>query len=88
VQQGLWSESRVYGLTVHPKEPRTIFAGADDGIYKSTDGGQGFARLDSPMNTREVWKIAIDPSNPDIIFAGTRPAALYRSKDGGKSCGS
>ena len=82
---GLWSESRVYGLSVHPTEPRTIFAGADDGIYKSTDGGQNFARLDSPMNSRDVWKIAIDPSNPDIIFAGTRPAALYRSKDGGQS---
>jgi photosystem II stability/assembly factor-like uncharacterized protein len=85
VQSGFWSESRIYGLTVHPTEPRTIFAGADDGIYKSTDGGQNFTQLDSPMNSRDVWKIAIDPSNPDIIFAGTRPAALYRSKDGGKS---
>jgi photosystem II stability/assembly factor-like uncharacterized protein len=81
----LWTESRVYGMTTHPTEPRTIFAGADDGIYKSTDGGQSFAHLDSPMNKCDVWKIAIDPSNPDIIFAGTRPAALYRSKDGGKS---
>ena len=85
VQKGLWSESCVYGLTVHPKEPRTIFAGADDGLYKSTDGGESFARLDSPMNSREVWKIALDPSNPAIIFAGTRPAALYRSTDGGQS---
>jgi photosystem II stability/assembly factor-like uncharacterized protein len=85
VQSGFWSESRIYGLTVHPTEPRTIFAGADDGIYKSTDGGQNFTHLDSPMNTRDVWKIAIDPTNPDIIFAGTRPAALYRSKDGGKN---
>jgi photosystem II stability/assembly factor-like uncharacterized protein len=82
---GLWSESRIYGLTVHPREPRTVFAGADDGIYKSADSGQSFARLDSPMNSRDVWKIAIDPTNPDIIFAGTRPAALYRSKDGGRS---
>ena len=84
-EKGLWSESRVYGLSVHPSEPRTIFAGADDGIYKSSDGGQSFTRLDSPMNSRDVWKIAVDPSNPDIIFAGTRPAALYRTKDGGKS---
>ena len=50
VQKGLWSESRVFGLTVHPTEPQTIFAGADDGIYKSSDGGQSFARLESPMN--------------------------------------
>src|SRR5260370_28800500 len=37
------------------------------------------------MNRLDVWKIAIDPVDPDIIFAGTRPAALFRSKDGGRS---
>jgi len=85
VQKGLWSESRVFGLTLHPSEPHTIFAGADDGIYKSSDGGQSFERLDSPMNALHVWKIAVDPVDPDIIFAGTRPAALFRSKDGGRN---
>jgi photosystem II stability/assembly factor-like uncharacterized protein len=83
VGKGLWGESRVFGLTVHPKEPRTVFAGANDGIYKSSDGGQSFERLDSPMNSLDVWRIAIDPTDPDIIFAGTRPAALFRSTDGG-----
>src|SRR6266576_4474459 len=67
------------------REPRPLFAGADDGIYKSSDGGQSFERLDSPMNKMDVWKIAIDPTDPDTIFAGTRPAALFRSKDGGRS---
>src|SRR5213075_51016 len=85
VMKGLWSESRVFGLTVHPHEPRTVFAGADDGVYKRSDGGQSFERLDSPMNRLDVWKIAIDPVDPDTIFAGTRPAALFRSKDGGRS---
>jgi photosystem II stability/assembly factor-like uncharacterized protein len=84
VRDGLTGESRVYGLTVHPAEPCTVFAGAEDGIYKSRDGGQSFTRLDSPMSC-EVWKIAIDPTDPDIIFAGTRPAALYRSTDGGRN---
>src|SRR5260370_15890204 len=37
------------------------------------------------MNRLDVWKIAIDPLEPDTIFAGTRPAALFRSKDGGRS---
>src|SRR3981189_803413 len=83
VMKGLWGESRVFGLTVHPKEPRTVFAGANDGIYKSGDGGQSFQRLGSAMNRPDVWRIAIDPTNPDIIFAGTRPAALFRSTDGG-----
>ncbi len=84
VRSGLWGESRVYGLAVHPREPRTVFAGADDGIFKSQDGGQSFERLDSPMNTMDVWKIAFDPTDPDTIFAGTRPAALFRSTDGGR----
>ena len=83
VGKGLWSESRVFGLTVHPTEKRTVFAGANDGIYKSGDGGQSFERVQSPMDNLDVWRIAIDPTDPDIIFAGTRPAALFRSKDGG-----
>jgi len=81
----LWNESRVFGLTVHPHEPRTVFAGAHDGVYKSSDGGTSFKHLDSPMNEMDVWRIAVDPVDPDIIFAGTRPAALFRSQDGGRS---
>jgi len=84
VRSGLWGESRVYGLAVHPREPRTLFAGADDGLYKSGDGGLRFERIDSPMNQMDVWKIAFDPSDPDTMFAGTRPAALFRSTDGGR----
>ena len=45
---GSWGESRVYGITVHPTEPRTVFAGANGGIFRSRDGGQSFERLDSP----------------------------------------
>jgi photosystem II stability/assembly factor-like uncharacterized protein len=84
VMKGLWSESRVYGLCVHPTETRTVFAGANDGLYKSTDGGQSFEHIDSPMDAMDVWKIAFDPSDPNIVFAGTRPAALFRSTDGGR----
>ena len=85
VAQGLWSESRVFALAAHPHEPRTLYAGANDGVYKSSDGGQSFARLDSPMNELDVRRIAVDPADPDTLFAGTRPAALYRSRDGGRS---
>src|SRR5436190_11774612 len=84
VRTGLWSESRVFGFAVHPNQPRTILAGADDGVYQSEDGGEHFERLDSPMNALHVWKVAYDPSDPNTIFAGTRPAALYRSTDGGR----
>lgn len=84
VTKGFWGESRVFGLAVHPKEPQVVYAGADDGIYRSRDKGASFERLDSPMNVLHVWKIAFDPMNPDIIFAGTHPAALFCSRDGGQ----
>lgn len=82
---GLSNESRVFGLTAHPAEPRTLFAGTEAGICKSTDAGQSFERLPSPMDGLDVWKIAVDPVDPEIIYAGTRPAALFRSADGGRS---
>src|SRR5947209_11239597 len=63
VASGLWSESRIFALAVHPHEPRTVFAGANDGIYQSSDGGMSFERLESPMNELDVWRIAIDPVN-------------------------
>src|SRR6202007_2878644 len=31
-----------------------------------------------------IWSLAIDPVDPDILFAGTRPAGVYRSRDGGR----
>ena len=84
VRTGLWAESRVFSLAVHPNQPRTLLAGADDGIYRSEDGGEHFERLDSPMNALHVWKVAFDPTDPETIFAGTRPASLFRSTDGGR----
>ena len=46
VRSGLWSESRIFGFAVHPKQPRTVLAGADDGVYRSEDGGEHFERLE------------------------------------------
>jgi photosystem II stability/assembly factor-like uncharacterized protein len=84
VHQGLWLESRIFSLAVHPRDSRIVYAGTDDGIYRSENRGASFERLDSPMNGVPVWKVAIDPVTPDIVFAGTRPAALFCSRDGGK----
>ena len=81
VRAGLWGESRVYGLTVHPEDPHVLYAGTDDGIYWSADRGQRFERLNSPMNGMHVWKIAVDPVAPQTLFAGfgnlrPKPVAL------------
>ena len=44
-----------------------------------------WAKLDSPMDGLKIWAIAINPSDPNTIFAGTSPPFLFRTRDGGKS---
>ena len=85
VRDGLHGESRIYGLD-----------GAPGRTAHDIRRRRG-RHLQEPRRRAElhparfaderidVWKIAIDPADPDIIFAGTRPAALYRSTDGGRN---
>ncbi|MFQ6027275.1 MAG: WD40/YVTN/BNR-like repeat-containing protein, partial [Dehalococcoidia bacterium] len=39
----------------------------------------------SPMDGMPIWSIAIDPVDTQTIFVGVKPAALFRSRDGGSS---
>src|SRR5690554_6617109 len=83
-ESGLYLESRVWALASHPARPGTIFAGTDIGFYRGNLADQTWRHLPSPMDDMEIWSLAIDPRAPDIIVAGTRPAALYRTEDGGE----
>ncbi len=79
-----WSELQAFDVAAHPKDPKTIYAGTNEGFYRSDDRGASFERVESALNDYDVWSIAIDPTDPDIIFAGCRPGALFRSRDGGQ----
>ena len=86
VGQGLHSDAIVRALAVNPENSREIFCGTDLGLYKSSDAGAMWGRVDSMLNNYCVWSLAIDGSNPEIIFAGTgtpTPATIFRSTDGG-----
>jgi len=61
----------------------TLFAGADDGVYRSTDGGRSW-RLSGAAG-KVVWELTADPRDAHTIHAGTQPAALLRSRDSGES---
>ena len=85
MREGLYGESSVRALVVHPKIPNVVYAGVDDGVYKSDDLGESWNRLDSALNDSPVWSLAIDPVDTETLFAGIRPAAFFRSKDGGET---
>ena len=82
---GIFMESEVRALAVHPTDTAILFAGTDVGIFRTDDGGDHWECLDSPMNDMQIWSLAISPRAPDTIYAGTCPSGLFRSVDGGKS---
>ncbi len=78
-------EGQVRGLAVDPSNAKVIYAGDEAGISKSDDGGKTFKRLAGAVDGSCVWSIAVDPMDSNIVFCGTREAAVFRSKDAGKT---
>ena len=77
--------SRIQALVAHPEQARTVFAGGDTGLFVSHDGGGRWERIGAQGDLPTIWSLAVDPVDPDILFAGTRPAGVYRSRDGGRA---
>ena len=87
-RRGLHSDALVRCLAVHPKQPKTVFAGTDRSLYRTDDAGATWEKIPSPLDDYYIWSLSIDPIEPDIMFAGTgtpTPAAIFRSTDGGKT---
>ena len=83
---GLYSGSQVWALAPHPSSPHSLLAGTNTGLYQLDQEEENWSHIESPMdNAMLVTALAFAPDNPEIILAGTQPAGLYRTDDGGKS---
>ena len=83
---GMHSDAVTRCLTVHPDNPDVVFAGTDQGLYRTDDRGEQWQLLDSPMIGKHVWGMAIDRREPSNMVAGIGTpsrAAPFRSVDGG-----
>ncbi len=60
-----------------------ILAGTTDGIFCSEDFGQSWYELSNGLSERHVRWMAFHPDISDFEFAGTEPATLFVSRDGG-----
>jgi hypothetical protein len=81
---------RVTAVAAHPTQPNVIYAGGDNGgIFRSTDTGATWSSLTENIPVPSIQTIAIDPVNPQLIYAATiqrtYPARWLRSTDGGNS---
>jgi photosystem II stability/assembly factor-like uncharacterized protein len=87
----------VWSLTIHPRDNNTIFAGYEPcSICLSRDDGATWEKLPlevtfpeitlcpAPLPKR-VLSVAVDPTNPNEIYAGIEIGGLLRSVDGGRS---
>ncbi|WP_103863843.1 glycosyl hydrolase [Aquimarina sp. I32.4] len=90
-------------ITISKSDPNVIYVGGGEktlrgnvssgyGVWKSVDAGKTWIQSGLPKS-RHIPRIAIHPTNPDIVYATvlgniykpTQERGLYKSKDGGKT---
>jgi photosystem II stability/assembly factor-like uncharacterized protein len=96
----------VVDLAMDPKNPRNLFAsawsterkpwtltsgGESDGVYRSTDAGDTWKKVEGGLPEGAVGRssVAVSPANPNRVFvlleAEGDKGGVYRSDDGGDS---
>jgi photosystem II stability/assembly factor-like uncharacterized protein len=105
---GLTETQAIGRIVVHPRDPTTVYVAAvgapwnanrERGLYKTTDGGQTWQLAKFISDRAGFVDIAMDPTNPDVLFAsswervrgpwflqsGGPGSALWKTSDGGKA---
>ena len=105
---GLKLSEHIGNIIIHPTDENTIWVsaygpvwstGGERGVYKSTDGGKTWERTLFVSDETGISEIAIDPKNPNILYAaahqrrrqeytyvgGGPESNIYKSIDGGKT---
>lgn len=88
--------ARVNTVAVHPGNEQIIYVGfSSGGLYKTTNGGRSWFPIFDDRAYLAIGAIAIDPVNPETIYAGTGDPnisgypflgdGLYRSTNGGQT---
>jgi len=91
-----YASGRIADFAVNPKNHSEWYVGVASGnIWKTTNNGQTFKPIFDKYGSYSIGALAIDPSNSNIVWAGTgennpqRALAygdgIYKSLDGGKS---
>lgn len=102
VSDGFFKTGSVGSIAVSESDPNVIYVGMGeapvrgvmtshgDGVYKSTDGGKTWENI-GLEKTRQISKVVIHPTNPNIVLVGaqgspygaTEERGIYRTTDGG-----
>jgi photosystem II stability/assembly factor-like uncharacterized protein len=81
------SSADVLSMVFHPTDSRIIYIGmAEDGIFKTTDGGEHWQHLNFPP--LKNYGLTIDQANGERLFASgvyNGTSKIYRSLDAGQN---
>jgi photosystem II stability/assembly factor-like uncharacterized protein len=82
-------------ILINPENPDEVFVGnayerggkvfnavEGGGVFRSTDRGMTWQRLDPQLPSRRVWSLAFDPQDNTRIFVGTHSAGVYVARRG------
>ena len=74
----------VTSFAINPQNNQIVYASQNNsgGVLKSTDGGNTWTLIPIAPNSPSVGRVAIDPTNPSILYAAS-PFGLFKSSDGG-----
>lgn len=70
-------------LANDPSNRRIVYAGTRNGVLRSDDCGQTW-RL-SGMDGWVVKSLAVSPHDGNVVYAGTKPALMFISRDSGRT---
>ena len=107
-RMGLEKSERIGRIVIHPKNPDILYVAVlgnlwnsspDRGLYRTSDGGKTWDKILYVDENTGCSDVAIDPSNPDILYAGMwefrrtpwsfnsggKGSGLFRSSDAGKT---
>ena len=103
---GLKKSGNIGRIAIDPRDSKVVYVaaegplwgpGGDRGLFKTTDGGKSWKNVLTISENTGVVDVAIDPSNPDTVYAaayqrrrhvftmidGGPESAIYKSTDAG-----
>jgi photosystem II stability/assembly factor-like uncharacterized protein len=80
----------VIAMAVDPEDSNIVYAGTSAGIFKSSDGGISWSAVKSRLITDAngplvISALAIDPQNPDTVYAIWPDTGVLKTTDAGAS---
>ncbi len=71
-------------LLIDPAEPDVVYAGTTQGVFKTLNKGEAWARLATGLGELYVSSLVLEPGNGQHLYMGTSKG-IFQSRDGGQT---